>query len=403
MLLYCHRASGTLPHARKFLNHTCNKIALLYENVPYLANTWMECMGDLARCGMAFEEGEDEASENWRIIGCEWYSRLSRQSPTTGRFYFHLAVVTTDDCLRRLFYYIKSLCAQDPFPSESDSVAKLFRSTSDRQFHEVDAAFVRAHIILSSGKGHEKEFYAAIGVVLNGLNGRIEEKGTSWQEAGCFMAIATACSVLVYGGELNVLSRAMSKSAASDIATEGKSIPEGNFSRALSFAIRTQALVLGRRGDENTLPFFYTSLVFLDHLTRFPAAMRFIATEYPWGLTASMLNSLGPCSEMERASPDQGESLTPLPEDYAMQGLTWVKDHHSDGFFDNEISEDMKDFGPSLRMAERKKRVISLGRTIVTRGTWLTVNADTGEFSVSEGDEKTIEKASMRTGKHQEI
>ncbi|KAK4182034.1 hypothetical protein QBC35DRAFT_550791 [Podospora australis] len=101
---------------------------------------------------------------------------------------------------------------------------------------------------------------------------------------------------------------------------------------ALRLANKTNGVVLQRFGDLNILPHLHMTLAFLYHLTFYPKAMAYVAPEYPWKLTAVMLNclmdSLQSHSRIENIrfpehdKPKGGEQLLrPLPEDYTIRGL----------------------------------------------------------------------------------
>jgi hypothetical protein len=80
--------------------------------------------------------------------------------------------------------------------------------------------------------------------------------------------------------------------------------------------------------------------------------------------------------------PDPGY-LRPLPEDWEMHGLPWVRDYFPDKWFSNEQLEYDERFieKPSM-INERKVRVLFLAQQLVTKRNWLTY--DSGKFSVPE-------------------
>jgi hypothetical protein len=75
-----------------------------------------------------------------------------------------------------------------------------------------------------------------------------------------------------------------------------EAMPDEKFKPALKFGVSTIKTVINRWGDTNTLPFLHTILVFMNYMTRYPAAMNHLEAEFPWKFTALMLNSLlGSC------------------------------------------------------------------------------------------------------------
>lgn len=51
--------------------------ALLMESVPSFEETWIECLGDLARCRMATEEADLEDREVWADVARMWYDKAA--------------------------------------------------------------------------------------------------------------------------------------------------------------------------------------------------------------------------------------------------------------------------------------------------------------------------------------
>lgn len=208
-----------------------------------------------------------------------------------------------------------------------------------------------------------------------------------------YTAISLACSLLGYGAESNILMRAISKKPEeTDVAMGGSTIseamPDEKFKPALKFGVSTIKIVVSRWGDTNTLPFLHTIMVFMNYMTRYPAAMNHLEGEFPWKLTALMLNSLlGSCEpgykvQRQIPLPDKDQSPRPLPEDFAMRGLLYSEDYIPNDWFHNEkIDEDEKYFELASMAEERRGRILSLGCSIATSGSWLIWDEATSQFS----------------------
>ncbi|KAI8663476.1 EST1-DNA-bind domain-containing protein [Fusarium keratoplasticum] len=393
-LLRC-RLPASLEHMLSFLYLAYSIVALLYETVPAFEDTWIECLGDLGRYRMAIEDNCIRDRETWTGVSRHWYSKASDKSPTTGRLYHHLAILARPNALQQLSYYTKSLCVLIPFPSARESIMTLFDpvlSKNPNRLAPIDAAFVRTHGILFSGKSKERlpesmdEFVGQ----LDSYIGRVTKR---WLEAGYYIGISMGCSLLGYGAESNVLMRAMSqKPEDNDVAMDGSSIVEANpdepFKQALDFAVRIIETVMRRWGDPNTLPFLHTVLVFMNHMTRFPGAISYLEGAFPWKLTALMLNSLlVSCEAGYEVHSDfrrpERELPRPLPEDFAMRGLIYSEDYFpSDWFKNNKIDEDEKYFELGSMVEERKDRILTLGCKIAASGSWLIWKPETRQFSV---------------------
>ncbi|KAF5003504.1 hypothetical protein FDECE_9957 [Fusarium decemcellulare] len=393
-----HRLPASLEHMLTFLYLAYSMMALLYETVPAFEDTWIECLGDLGRYRMAIEDDDIRDREVWTGVSRHWYSKASDKSPTTGRLYHHLAILARPNALQQLYYYTKSLCVPIPFSSARESIMTLFDpvlSNSPTRLAPIDAAFVRVHGILFSGKSKDK-LQESMDEFIDQLDSYIGRSTKRWLESGYYIGIALGCSLLGYGAESNVLMRAMSKKPdETDVAMDGSTIPEPipdeTFELARAFAVRIIETVIRRWGDTNILPFLHTLLVFMNHITRFPAAISHLEKTYPWKLTSLMLNSLlvscDPGYEVhgDFRLPEKDQLPRPLPEDFAMRGLIYSEDYYPNEWFKNDkIDEDEKYFELASMVEERKDRILSLGCQIAASGTWLIWDPEAREFSVPE-------------------
>ncbi|RSL80604.1 hypothetical protein CDV31_017109, partial [Fusarium ambrosium] len=396
-----HRLPASLEHMLELLYLAYNIVALLYETVPAFKDIWSECLGDLGRYRMAIEDDCIRDRETWTSVSRHWYSKASDKSPTAGRLYHHLAILARPDALQQLSYYTKSLCVPIPFPDSRKTIMTLFDpvlSKAPNSLAPIDAAFVRVHGILFSGKSKER-LQESMDEFIEQFNAYVGCVPKSWLGAGYHIGISTGCSLLGYGAESNLLMRAISEEI--DVATDGSSIAEANpdeiFDQALAFAVRIIETVMMRWGDVNTLPFLHTVLVFINHMTRFPAAIARIERYFPWKRTSSLLNfllaSLGPKYEFGSCfqPPENGQTPRPLPEDFAMRGLIYTGDYFPDKWFNNETDEDDKFIERRSMGRERKDRLITLGRRIATPGSWLIWDEETRRFSVPEEYEIDVE------------
>lgn len=79
-----HRLPAFLEHMLAFIYLAYSMMALLYETVPTLEDTWIECLGDLGRYRMAIED-KDIHDRIWTDVSRHWYSKASDKSPATVR------------------------------------------------------------------------------------------------------------------------------------------------------------------------------------------------------------------------------------------------------------------------------------------------------------------------------
>lgn len=404
-----HKLPDSLEHMLTFIYIAYSMMALLYETVPAFVDTWIECLGDLGRYRMAIEDDDIRDREIWTGVSRYWYSKASDKSPNTGRLYHHLAILARPNALQQLYYYNKSLCVPVPFVSARESVMTLFDplltpGASHHRLEPVDAAFVRVHGILFSGKA-SGQLDSSMVEFLSLLDGRIGSARSGWLEAGYYVGISLSCSLLGFGDKNNVLMRAMTGSTTGLGSDSGVSEAEvlaadETFQQALRFATRTYEVVLRRWGDKNTLSCLHTAMVFLLHASRFPAAMAQVEGQYPWKLTSIMLNYLlktiqsKPRIETDAfPGPDkEGEPPYPLPEDYALRGLVYAEDYFPDGWFDNErIDESDRYLEPPSKAAERQERILWIGRRLASSGQWLTWDDEARRFSVAAAYDVVLE------------
>ncbi|OBS17061.1 hypothetical protein FPOA_12043 [Fusarium poae] len=389
------RLPASLEHMLNFLHLAYSMMALLYETVPAFEDTWIECLGDLARYRMAIEDDDIRDREVWRHVSRHWYSKASDTDPETGRLYHHLAILARPNAVQQLFYYTKSLCVPIPFSSARESIMTLFDpllSNSPTGLNPIDASFVRAHGILFSEKSWD-QLEDSTNDFNKNLDKHIAKSKEGWQETGYYIGISLACSLLGYGAESNVIMRALSKKPeGTDAAMDGSAIsetmPDERFRQAYKFGVTTIETVLDRQGDVNTLPFLHTILIFIHYMTRHPAAINHLEDEFPWKLTAVMLNSLlGSCEPGYKVQShtmllDSDQLTRPLPEDFAMRGLLYAEGYLPQKRFRNDrIDDDERYFELEYMAEERRHRILSLGLSIATSGRWLIWDEATSQFS----------------------
>ncbi|KAJ6436628.1 telomerase-binding protein EST1A [Purpureocillium lavendulum] len=355
-----HKLPESMEHMLTFIYTAYSMMTLLYDTVPAFEDTWIECLGDLGRYRMAIEDDDIRDRETWTGVSRHWYSMAADNSPTTGRFYHHLAILAQPNALQQLYFYAKSLCVPIPFPSARESVMTLFDpllNGSAQRLDAADAAFAFRY----------------------------------------YVGISLCCLLMGFGAEHNVLMQALAKQQDDEeeedgSTTEPESNPDEDFEQALRFAMKTQEIVLRRWGDKNTLSCIHTTLVFMLRMSQLPAAMSHLEDVYPWKLTSFMLNYLlntmktDPRIDAEEfPGPEKkGEKPVPLPEDYALRGLLFAEDFFPKGWFQNErLDETDRYLEAASKTLERQERILWIGRRIADSGKWLTWDEDACRFGVT--------------------
>ncbi|KAF4870055.1 Telomerase-binding protein EST1A [Colletotrichum siamense] len=346
---------------------------------------------------MAIEDDDLKDREVWTSVSRHWYSKASDKAPTTGRLYHHLAILARPNALQQLFYYTKSLCVPIPFLSARESIMTLFEphlNGSPTRLQEIDAAFVRAHGILFSGRNQE-QLAPSVDEFIGSLDNHIGRTTRRWMESGYHIGIALGCSLLEYGSESNVIMRTIKSGARADepdTAMQGveAAAPSQKFLDALDFTCRTHDVVFRRFGDPSVTPYLHVTLSFLYHLSKFPVAMAHIESKIPWKLISLMLNTLvGTCSRFDKIENEafprnEKESPRPLPDDFAQRGLLWVEKYYpADWFTAAKIDDEEKYFEVASMMEERQDRCLWLGNRLASSGAWLTYDKNLRQFGVA--------------------
>ena len=149
-----HRLPDSLEYMLLFVYLSYSMMALLMESVPSFEETWIECLGDLARYRMAIEDSDIKEREIWADVAKMWYHQAADRNPDVGRIQHHLAVLSRPNIVQQLFYYSKALVTQTPFQNARESIMLLFNQflepneTASLKYQLVEAAFVKANGIL---------------------------------------------------------------------------------------------------------------------------------------------------------------------------------------------------------------------------------------------------------------
>ena len=82
-----HCLPQSLDHMLVFIDLAYQMMALLFETVPSFGDTWIECLGDLARYRMAIEDEDLRDREVWTRVAKSWYVRATDTMCDTGRLF----------------------------------------------------------------------------------------------------------------------------------------------------------------------------------------------------------------------------------------------------------------------------------------------------------------------------
>lgn len=398
-----HRLPDSLEHMLSFVYLAYSMMALLMESVPSFEETWIECLGDLARYRMAIEEADLRDREVWAGVARMWYDKAADKSPNVGRIQHHLAVLARPNIVQQLFYYSKALVSVTPFPNARESVMLLFNpfltngEIASQRYPLVESSFVKVAAIHFT-RGSVGMYYQAVEQFLSVLNSHIGRVTTKFRITGPEMACILCASLFDFG---NVEAFLWKASVAYDqelqtafenlryipspitVSAEQeanlKEEQRGAYFRSLDLCQRhpkavhsskdsttkdarfsgaqdavghacylfyaSNELVFQRVGDKNILPFTHIILAFLNSLAFVPGALLFIEEQVPWESIVNLLNTMGRSgadeSRFEGSAFPQPLSGTgrQLPEDFIMRGSVWAKHYFPPGFFQGQMVE----------------------------------------------------------------
>lgn len=385
-----HRRPESQEYMLAFVYLAYQMMALLYETVPAFLDTWIECLGDLARYRMAIED-EREPHATWGGVAASWYIKASDKHPDVGRLHHHLGILERPG-LRKFACYGKSLTSVVPFLNARDSMTTLCISISEDQsavrtaLRSTEASFCRVFALLFLGKAMDL-VDAASSTAFQLL---ATPENFRWKDAGVPLAIISISALLGFGSPRNPLRVAYDKaigrhvtaSAAAkpytpvyappenaDPISEPEEQPEPQLpSTAKSIALAILSYSLRQPADpakiHDVLPYLHTTLCFLHSLTLvqnhyYTAGSFHLLEEVPWGALATFLSHLlrlEPLTQrVEQCArhgvflySENGGDSQPLPEDYSIRGLVWGYSAFGPATFDTAQEE-------GVRMAENDR------------------------------------------------
>ncbi|KAK9463739.1 uncharacterized protein V1516DRAFT_668569 [Lipomyces oligophaga] len=185
-----------------FVDYVYVLVGRLYECNPVSRLTWMELLGDLARCRMVLEREDSHSRQCWQEQSFMWYTRCSLVTPGIGRIYHHLSFTSENAILDQLYYQCKSLSSWEKYASSRDSVVPLFDLAFDlfeRNQQKVDLMFVQLHAMLFT-LGKAKNFSINLASFLRSVN-----KPRAWVADGIKYAIVNVASLFQLGLKCNAL------------------------------------------------------------------------------------------------------------------------------------------------------------------------------------------------------
>lgn len=401
------RLPESLDYMLNFIYLAYSMMTLLLESVSAFKETWIECLGDLARYRMAVEESDMRDREVWAGVSRYWYNQDADRSPETGRIQHHLAVLARPDILQQLFYYTKALVSVRSFPNARESIVLLFNPYSGQPLQQAMVpAFIATHGILFT-RGPTEQFITSANHFLALLQKEISRLGRQGQQ-GVYIMCCNFASVLQYGDADAVMEMDFSPKEGENVSdayvfarewisqTPGESqssskervqLSNANDAtkhdnpqlsqqiafRGSSLAFHTLSVFLEQMGDPTIYPSVHTSLAFIWCLALRPMAMQQLESMIPWlGITKFLNTLVTPdidFSTIEGASFPLLENTKSqqLPEDFLIRGQVWSHLYYPANFFEGAPSEDDRPLIEDQAVtAPRKHRCLWLGLRLAT-------------------------------------
>ena len=399
-----HRFPDSLDHMLTFVYLAYSMMALLMEAVPSFEETWIECLGDLARYRMAIEDAGLRGREVWSGVARVWYNKAADKSPNVGRTQHHLAVLAWPNVMQQPFYYPKALVCVTPFRNTRESIMLPFNplleaaEIASRPYPLVESALVKTHGILFT-HGFISEYASSTDQFLSIQDNQIGCVTAKFRVQGPEIASSLCAATFDFGNARAFLVQAFrdqedwkkaqleayqlshgeeeplpedSKAKyeamqaywasfydTSDLvraklhSTKNLTTKDATFSGPHDAGARAcwplgeiTAKVLQRTGDKNILQYIRVVLAYLFGLAFVPNALLYIEGCIPWESVTIFLNMLGRSSVVESCfeAVDLLQQMSgkgrQLPEGFVMRGLIWVQHYFPADFFVGQVVDE---------------------------------------------------------------
>ncbi|KAK4894523.1 hypothetical protein LTR49_028377 [Elasticomyces elasticus] len=426
-----HRRPASEEYMLSFIYLAYQMMSLLRETAPIFLDTWIECLGDLARYRMAIEE-EKEPHAQWGSVAASWYIKASDRHPQIGRLYHHLAILERPS-LRKFACYGKSLTCVVPFPNARDSLHTLCVPIAEeaQPARSVgllsEASFCKLHALIFLGAHQdtvEQAYYNAIPFLQ-------QPEAFWWRDCGVPLAVANISALLGYGSYTNpyrgafdaTIQRANKRFRPSHSGVEalqnlGPDPGPGTLhgrgeetqrllqvpKRLTLDSLHTAARCLPSTASfKDSLAFFGVMFCFFYFLCRakrenqhdpvisVPLRMAFKPDETDWVRIAGLLNYLVhlqaiDASVLQAARRgvwlEQSGTAKPLPEDFSIRGLVWAYFAFPPGWFNTDEDEDWtRNVETASTPRTRANRVLYYGLRLAFETSYLIYEERSCTFS----------------------
>ena len=438
-----HRRPHSQEYMLAFIYLAYQMMSLLLETVPGFTDTWIECLGDLARYRMAIEE-DREIHTVWGGVAGRWYVKAADRHPTVGRLYHHSGILERPS-LRKFYLYGRALTSVFPFLNAKESLSTLCTPiVEDEHALRKGGKPVDAVVMCFHARNYLSQKAELVGQACSAALTMLETQ--SEDSIGAFgvpLAVTNIAALLDFGSPNNVYRQFFDTALNQDILDSRT--PRGH-SSALQSATNFKPLEVDivqhpakivldfcyhsfnsiirrtprRENLPNLLPHVHVMLVFINSLHTLRSrlssddnvtnTLNNILSPYrlDWSVLASFLNHIAksfPISSRTESSAS-GEIFptdgVPLLEDYMIRGLVWAQWYFAPGWFKNiEDDDGSRCLEDHDKRQHRAARVLYLGMILAKKSDHLHYNRETRQFStivpleVDELESTTLSISSM--------
>jgi hypothetical protein len=333
-----HYRPHSQEHMITFIHIAYQMVSLLLETAPRLTDTWVECLGDLARYRMAIEE-DREIHTVWGGVARHWYVKAADRQPSFGRLYHHSGILEKPS-LHKFYLYGRALTSIVPFLNAKESLSTLCTLiVEDEQIIHEGSKSLDALVICF----HARRFFSKpTGLVGQAYSATLAKLDTQPEETigtlGVPLAVTNTIALLGFGSTENIYRQLFDSALGQDVLDPGSPQSRSPVSRSTENATSLNVDRFQRPADSGLdfcygsfnsilrrepckqmlpglLPYVHVMLVFIKSLHTLRSRLRShdIATgildgdlppdRLDWSALASFLNhiaksfSILPCTE----------------------------------------------------------------------------------------------------------
>ena len=417
-----HRRPHSLEYMLAFIYLAYQMMSLLLETVPGFTDTWIECLGDIARYRMAIEE-DREIHTVWGGVAGRWYVKAADRHPSVGRLYHHSGILERPS-LRKFYLYGRALTSAVSFSNARESLNTLCTPlVEDEQALRKGSKPVDAWVMCFHARNFLSQKTELVGQASNTALTLLEMQ--SEDSIGAFgvpLAVMNIAALLDFGSQNNVYRRLFDNAVSQDILDPRPSQGHSSALRSninlnllrvdevqhpadlvLDFCYHSFNSIIRRTPRRDSLPgllpYVHVMLVFIKSLHMLLQRLSpddnsiealhhtFSPSRLDWSALATFLNRVAWFFPISSRTESFASSETfpydgaPLLEDYMIRGLVWAQWYFAPDWFKNiEDDDGSRCLENDVKRQHRVARVMYLGMTLARMSKHLRYDGETKQF-----------------------